>query len=140
VGGEEALRVIWGVLVGSEGSPKGRKKCTKPYRKALRTVQKAAQRPEEALEKPSGSFVGFWGVRRAVLKAVKSLQSPTEKRCERRGRQRKGRKKKLDSHANVGKAEQEPGLILSSRRNAARMGGEKPCGSFGGSGGFGGQS
>ena len=38
----------------------------------------------------------------------------------------------VDGHANVDKAEQEPGLILSSRRNAARIAGEKPCGSFGG--------
>jgi hypothetical protein len=27
-------------------------------------------------EKPCGSFGEFWGVRRAVLKAVKSVQSP----------------------------------------------------------------
>ena len=55
-------------------------------------MQKAAQRPEKSLEKPSGLFGGFWGVRRAVLNAVKSLQSPTEKICERCGRQRQGRK------------------------------------------------
>ena len=38
----EALRVVCGVLGGSEGSPEGRKKSTKPYRKALRTVRQAA--------------------------------------------------------------------------------------------------
>ena len=49
---------------------------------------KAGKFFREALQVVSG-VLGVW---RAVLKSVKSLQSPTEKSCERRGRQRKGRK------------------------------------------------